>query len=152
MTNYPAQVVVKVLYQEFPELAKLVDDKIREKLPEKTFHDTDLISEIVMDLCCMEGIEVESLNNRSGQHDLSIKRRVIFSTVLKLYQPELLKRLVNGLVSCKVSKVLKKHSKISRTTFSKDIRTSIHHYHLYKDFRDNVDSLYNKIIEKYGND
>lgn len=152
MTNYPAQVVVKVLYQEFPELAKKVDDKIKEKLPEKVLHDHNLIPDLVQDFCSLEDLEILDLKNENNSRKLSKSRKVLFAMVLKFYQPELLSKLLTGVVKPQISKILKDSIRVSKKTFSNDIRTAMHHYHLYKDFRDSVDQLYNIIIKKYGNE
>lgn len=152
MTNYPAQVVVKVLYQEFPELAKKVDDKIKERLPDKVLHDQNLISDLIQDFCTLERVEIGKLKNENNSRNLSRTRKVLFALILKFYQPELLSKLIVGLVKPSISKKLKESIQVSNKTFSNDIRTAMHHYHLYKDFKENVDQLYNKLIEKYGND
>lgn len=150
MTNYPAQVVVKVLYQEFPDLAQKVNDKIKEKLPDIVLHDHDLISIVVHEFCNVENIRVECLLNENGLRQNSNKRRILLALILKLYQPELLTKLLNGVVNISISRTIKKLIPISKKTFSNDIRTAIHHYQLYKDFKLQVDQLHTKIIENYG--
>lgn len=150
MNEYPAQIVVSVLHAEFPEIAKRINAKIRETIPENTMTDFGLISNVVSDFCVLTDVCLDDLRNETKSRAFSIKRRVLFAVLMKLFQPEHLTNLMKCGLHFRVSKEVQKAIKVSKKTVSVDMRTAKYYYHVYQDFKKEVDLLYSKIIENHG--
>jgi len=150
MNEYPANILVKVLYQEYPEIARKVVLKVKEHIPDHTFTDYSQITEVVRLISFCIGESVESLKNKDKSRKLSNDRRVLAVTLLKLYQPEILSNLVNTNVNSSLIFGLQDILQVSKKTAYHDMRVGRQHYHLYRDFRENVNDLYTKIIYHYG--
>ncbi len=151
MVRYPAQIVAKVLYQEFPELATKVDAKIREKVPDTVLTDFSLISDIVHYFCALENINSSDLHNCSKSRQMSNSRRVLLAVILNLYNPEILHNLVDGTIDSRARIEIASILGISMKTVFLDVRTGRKYYWIYTDFKNRVDFLTSKFIEKYGN-
>lgn len=150
MVRYPAQIVAKVLYQEFPELALKVDAKIREKVPDTVLTDFSLIDEIVVQFCSFEDFQVDDLRDCSRSRSHSNARRILFAVILNLFNPELLHNLIEGTFSPKGRKSIEKALGISKRTVNYDMCKARNYYKIYRDFRNKVDLITSKIIESYG--
>lgn len=151
MVRYPAQIVAKVLYQEFPELAAKVDAKIREKVPDTVLTDFSLINDIVKSFCSLEDVSVVDLRNCAKSRRMSNSRRILFAVILKLYNPEILHNLVDGTIDGRARIEIASILGISMKTIFLDVRTGRKYYWIYTDFRNRVDFLTSKLIEQYGN-
>lgn len=150
--NYPAQIVVNVLYKDFPELAVEVDQKIREKLPVRKFDDFEIVGDIIDAFCQFEQISREQLYNAQMIKSNTNSRRILIAALLKIYQPEIICGLLKGFLNSKVSKALIQSLGISRVTISYDVKRAIRFYQMYSDFRDEVDIFYNLMLERYGSE
>jgi len=151
MVRYPAQMVAKVLYQEFPDLALKVDAKIREKVPDTVLTDFSMINEIVLQFCALEDFHVDDLHDCSKSRSHSNARRILFAVILNLFNPELLHNLIDGSFSPKGRKSIEKALGLSKRTVNYDMCKARNYYKIYRDFRTKVDLITSKIIESYGN-
>ena len=152
MVRYPAQMVAKVLYQEFPDLALKVDAKIREKIPDTVLTDFSMISDIVVQFCALEDFQVDDLHDCSKSRSHSNARRILFAVILNLFNPELLHNLIEGSFSPKGRKSIEKALGISKRTVNYDMCKARNYYKIYSDFRKQVDQITSKIIESYANE
>ncbi|MGA6117448.1 hypothetical protein [Sphingobacterium anhuiense] len=148
--NYPAQIIVNVLHREFPDLAIKVINRIREQLPDSTFHNLEIIEGIVDTFCQVMGVTKAQLYNAEMIKSNTHMRRILIGVIMKLYQPELIVGMIDGYMDSNITKQLILILKISRVTISFDVKRSIKFYQLYSDFKEEVDNIYNIIIEQYG--
>lgn len=148
--NYPAQIIVNVLHREFPDLATKVINRIKEQLPDSTFHNLEIIEGIVDTFCLLMEVTKAQLYNAEMIKSNTHMRRILIAVIIKLYQPELICGMIDGYMDSSITKRLILILKISRVTISFDVKRSIKFYQLYSDFKVEVDNIYNIIIEQYG--
>lgn len=150
MNEFRPEIVVNVLYREFPDLAKQVDAKIREKIPASTFTDLSQISGVIAYFCDEATMSISDLRNERKIRNNSHSRKILFALIMKLYEPELLNLVVDRCINQRISKQLQTCIVVSRKTVSYDMRIAKRYYHIYSDFKNQVDLLYTKIIENHG--
>lgn len=151
MNEYPSSILVKVLYQEFPEIARRVEQKVKEIIPESTLSDLAHVKNIVKIYCCANNLDPSSLINIDKKRSISNHRRILAVTLIKIYQPEVLLNLINRSIGSKLIQSFKNELGLSAKTARQDMRIAKQHYHFYKDFRQCVNDSFNLILEQYGN-
>ena len=150
MNEYPSNILVKVLYDEFPEIARKVEQKVKEIIPERTLSDFSYVSDIVKLYCHANNLEIKILINIDKKRSLSNHRRILAVTLIKMFQPEVLLCLINKSISSKLILNYKNELGLSAKTARQDMKIAKQHYHFYKDFRQCVNNSFNLILEQYG--
>lgn len=147
--EYSANIVAGVLKRDFPDVAEKVISHIRTIFP-YILSDCSQVETIISKICQHENVTIEELRNSTPTFRVIRKRRLMFGVILRLYRPDLLLNYQSGYLPPKVKRRLQKLFDISTKTLALDIRTIKSEYHIYSDVKENIEDLYNKIIESHG--
>ncbi len=152
-----------ILRKDYPEIAAIIDHKIKEDYPSKVLEDHTLISGIVADFTKLithrkgEVVNFKRSKNRYWCElndnefrwcKVSEIREFLFAVVLKFYNPS---RLLGDDSKTKYSliKTISIELNISKQNISNIISKVVFFYKMYAGFRSNVDHFYSQLESKY---
>jgi hypothetical protein len=153
--------MINVLYQDYPDIASIITDKINAWLPEQTAHDISLIENVVLDFnteLSISGIvwsnSTGRVNCKFGDDEIRMLkitevREMLVAVVLMFFNPEKILGLSNAAASKGIVKELSRLTDCSKSQLSFDINNAISYYkRSYRGFRADVDMIYAAIKVK----
>lgn len=137
--------MVAVLRKEYPEIAQVITEKIKDTLPEERLTDLSNIERIVSTFKKIKGIKVDSWTNGKGRANITYERELLIAVLLLFYDPEKIMQLVRRNT---LPGILKQASALigaSQEVLSMSIPGVIVAFKAYEDFREEVYRIYDLI-------
>lgn len=137
--------MVAVLRKEYPEIAQVITEKIKDTLPEERLTDLSNIERIVATFKKIKGIKVDSWTNGKGRVNITYERELLLAVLLLFYDPEKIMQLVRRNT---LPGILKQASALigtSQEVLSMSIPGVIVAFKAYEDFREEVYRIYDLI-------
>lgn len=143
--EYSSNLMVAVLRKEYPEIADIITEKIKETLPDERLTDLSDIEKIVSTFKKIKGIQLESWTNGKGRTNITYERELLIAVLLLFYDPEKIMQLVRRNT---VPGVLKQASCLigtSQEVLSMSTPGVIVAFKAYEGFREEVYRIYDLI-------
>lgn len=143
--EYSSNLMVAVLRKEYPEIADVITEKIKETLPDERLTDLSIIEKIISTFKRIKNITVENWTNRKGKTNITYERELLIAVLLLFYDPEKIMQLVRRNT---VPGVLKQASGLigtSQEVLSMSTPGVIVAFKAYEDFREEVYRIYDLI-------
>lgn len=143
--EYSSNLMVAVLRKEYPEIADIITEKIKETLPDERLTDLSNIEKIVSTFKKIKGIQLESWTNGKGRTNITYERELLIAVLLLFYDPEKIMQLVRRNT---VPGVLKQASCLigtSQEVLSMSTPGVIVAFKAYEGFREEVYRIYDLI-------
>lgn len=145
--EYSSNLMVAVLRKEYPEIASIITEKIKETLPGERLDDLSNIEKIVETFKRERKVTVESwTTNSTGKRSKIIyERDLLIGVILLFYDPEKIMQLVRRQTTNGVMKEAAGLLGTSRETLCASTPNVIVAFRAYADFREEVYRLYELI-------
>lgn len=157
MITKEQNIILTILKNEYPEIAKAITQLIDQTLPKSILSDYRLIPAIVTIFKKRTGItQVDwtkssqlvdtTLFDDQKQHKVTEIRSVLIAVMLMLYHPEKLLNVVNENARSGLLLHLSSTLKCNKPTLSYTLSNAIVYYSAYKNFRRIVDKMHRIIL------
>jgi len=143
--EYSSNLMVAVLRKEYPEIADIITEKIKEALPDERLTDLSNVEKIVSAFKKIKGIQVDNWTNGKGKTNITYERELLIAVLLLFYDPEKIMQLVRRNT---VPGVLKQASALigtSQEVLSMSTPGVIVAFKAYEGFREEVYRMYDLI-------
>jgi hypothetical protein len=145
MNDQNSALMITVLRNDYPEIARIISEKINKTLPEQALHNPKLIGQIVASFKNEKGID--ELNWIKGKSAIKIveSRELLTAVVLMFYHREKILNSSPEKTRSGVLRELRKQIGVSQEVSSKTAANAIVAFKVYENFRQEVYRLYELI-------
>lgn len=148
--EYRADLMVAVLCKEYPEIAAVITEKIKEVLPAEQLTDLSHIKDIIDVFKRIKGIKVDNWTNGKGKVNITYERELLLAVILLFYDPEKMMQLVQKNTAPGVLKQTSKLTGASQEVLSMSVPGVTVAFKVYEDFRSEVYRIYHLIRTEKG--
>lgn len=139
--NYPTEFIANVLRREYPEINRLISEKINNSLPERNLSDLTQVDTVVRLFLKTKGLKSFTWHNQPGENKTDI-RELLMAVVLMFYHPERLYGYGSGKKRTGLGKRLSELTGCKHVIISKNTTSAISAFKTYKSFREEVNKVY----------
>lgn len=145
MNDQNSALMITVLRNDYPEIARIISEKINKTLPEQALHNLKYIGQIVASFKNEKGIN--ELHWTKGKSTIKIveSRELLTAVVLMFYHREKILNSSNEKTRYGVLRELRRQIGVSQEVSSKTAANAIVAFKVYENFRQEVYRLYELI-------
>ncbi len=145
MMSYPSEFIINVLRKDYPDINLEISEKIRQSLPEKSLNDLSQISVIIRSFLKAKGLTCFRWQNQPGQKKVTDTRELLLAVVLMFYHPEKIHGFTAREKKTGMVKALSELIECRQDIISKSMMSAVSAYRTYRNFREEVQRLYDVI-------